>query len=296
MVGTTVSTLLNRFDLDSSANLTSALTSSFANTQLTSLYPAFSTTTNPVTVSISGVTSQASNDYQIFTGQSQTLAETLGLTDLSSYYVPSTDTLIDATGNLVDTGNSGISADSANALVSLLTQIGCTINASYTSASSTNSLYTAGLTTAATYGLSDIVNQLLGCSHTSTTAGSQSLITAFTAAVGSQLTTSSQILSSISTPSVLNTPDITTALLTNPNLTRSSVGTVSSVLTTLGSSPTAALSITSASSGSYPVYDSGLISTMNASVVSGLTGTTSLTDWQTSSELLFQPDGTFSLV
>jgi len=316
MIGTQLSTVMNRLNLDAVNNVGTAVT----NAQATSLVSGLLTST-PLSSSLSAISSIAgtvlstvktvssvvssaetlasnvttianavgnvvanpANDLAVFLGKASELTSVLGSTELSNLYLTddfSANTLTDQNGTTVDTNGTGIDSVIANAILQIAQSSGCTTSTtSYTSTSTQASLFNVAITAASQVGLSGLVNDLVGCLTAQTTLGQAALSTAFTTSAASQIGIASTIIQAIVSPNNLNTPAVTNTLLTNPNLKASDVGTLTSVLSAIGTTATQAMSVQGISSNDLPVYNSNLISAVQTGVTNTIVGDSTLTDY-----------------
>ena len=308
MTSTTLSTVLDRFNLDSASNVVSTISNSSTANQLSGLFTNLSAptpsavtslqVTTPVTTTSTQVVSSTQsqeNDLAGFLGQTSSLSQALGGQNLSSYYItnPTTSLVNSVTNTPVVTNGTSVDATTANALTQLAMQAGCTPSiTNYTSANQQASTYNTALALAAQAGLQDLVNSLLGCSQASTSTGQQSLVNAFVAAMSSQLGISSTLVAGINNPSVLNTPYVSQSLVTNPTLSASDVSTLNSLLTTIGSSSTQAMCVAGTSSDTYPLYDLSVVSNIQPDVTNALLSDDTITNYLNGTEMTLQPTGT----
>lgn len=308
MIGTSLSTIMNRFNLDSSSGLASSITGSNSSSSLKSLF----STVGSLTKSVSGVaqtvqaisqipnqltqslTRSINNEIQALTGRSGTLTNLTGV-DASSFYLGTgTLTLQDQNGNLVSTTGSGTDSTTANALLSIARLIGCdTSNVTeYSSVNELASLFNMILSLASQQGLSSLVNSLLGCSMATTVYGQTAVTNAFTSVAGSDLTIASSLLGQITNPLTLNNPTLTRSIVSNPNLTAADTATLETLLAQLGATPLSAYETTTVDS-SLVMYDVNTLSSSEKSILDSLFGDTTLSTYLNGSVVSLQADGTY---
>lgn len=257
--------------------------------------------TTTLTQGITGsVPLSTANDLALFTGNATALGKASGLStdQLSGYYLSDPNiSLVTDTGTPVNTNGSGVDATLANSILGVLKIAGCAVtNNSYSSSNILSSLFNLGLGQSAQKGMMAEVNSLLGCSHSSTALGQQSLVNAFIGSAGSQIAPAHAILGGISSPSVLNTNYVSKTILTNPTLNASSVGMVGGMFTTMGTSMTDALSVPGYTDNLYPVHDAATLSTAQPSFINAIYGDTSITDCFGGSEMGVFPDGSLNFI
>jgi hypothetical protein len=321
MTGTQLSTVINRFNLDSITQLPGAASNSLLSSKMNGLFSTLAVDAGSLVSSVAGNTglgkllastttavvagslgltkiNNPANDRSLFSSSTSGLSSALSTSDFSSFYLTNpTTTLLDDNGNPVATNGSGVDVDTANAILSLIKLAGCdTPVTDYNSANHQASLFNLGLNLSAMNGMSDLVSNLLGCSHASTALGQQSLTTAFVSSAGVQPAVASSILGSISSKSPLNTDFIAKSIVTNPNLSAKDVGTVNGIFTQLGSTSLGAMTVPSVTPFAVPVYDLGTISQASPSFVDGVFGDTTMTDYLSSYEMKLQSDGSLSYV
>ena len=239
-----------------------------------------------------------SNDLQSFLGHSSGITAALGAVDLTSYFLINPNhTLVNENNVPVSTNNSGIDATLANAILTIMNLAGCgTSSTNYNSANEQSSLFNLSLSLAANGGMSSEVNHLLGCSHTTTSLGQQSLTKAFTSSSNTQLGIASTILGSIFTPTKLNTPYVAKNILTNPTLKSGDKALVETMFQTLGTTLDKALNVSKASNMTYPVYDVTLLSSIQPSFIDTVFQDTSMTDYLSGSEMTMTQQGGLSYI
>jgi uncharacterized membrane protein len=221
-----------------------------------------------------------------------------GSSALSSYFVtnPSSSLINSITGQTVNTNGSGVDATTANAIAQTILKTGCVTSVTnYSSSSVQASSFNLSLEQAALNGLADLVGGLLGCSHATTLTGQTSLGSAFTSSTNSQINIASQILASVQSPATLNTPTVTSNILSNPNLTANDVGTVNSIFNTFGTSTQKAYTDPSSSSINYPVYDVSLFSQSQPSFLDATFNSNDFTNFLGGTPMTVGSDGTLNL-
>ncbi len=325
MVGTNLSTLLDRFDLDAISSLPTTVASSLSSDKVNGLFTKTPTNVtsaispkvssgifgkslgdlNSLSVNATALTGNVSdvaklsqsNDFQTFIGQTSTLTKFTGIKDVSSYFLANPDySLVNNSGVPVDTNRSGIDAGTANSILSLLKIAGCSLtNTNYNSANLQSSIFNIGLSSAAQGGMINEVTNLLGCSQASSPLGQQSLISSFVSTIGSQLGISRTILGSIQSPSTVNTPFVRENLITNSSLTASDAPTVRSILTDIGSSVEESITLPGTTTSPYPVYDARLLATAQPSFVKEIMGDNTFSDFIVGVPLNINPDGKLAI-
>jgi hypothetical protein len=289
MTGTQLSTVLDRYNLNST-NLVSTTVASATQASLVSgLLSSVASVTSSITATVGAVAkavtstvATVNHDVALFTAQTSALSNALGGGSIAGQYIPATTTtLLSSTGSLVNTNNSGVDSITANAIVGVANASGCTTATTYQSYSAAASALATALTTAATSGLSDLTSSLVGCSVATTPLGQTALTNAFTAASTTQIGTASTILGGIAAPLTLNTPAITSGIITNQNLTAADAASVNSVMTSLGTTTETAYSIPGPSypSPGYLVIDSTAVSNSSSGFVDASFGDSTLTDF-----------------
>lgn len=316
MVGTSLSTVLDRYQLDSSANLGGTITSSTASAKTGGLFSSLgsivksvstvvktvkqveslavntvhaveSTAVRAATVAINSVTGAinsvergVANDLGSFVGRTSGLTGLTGQPSSAYFMSGSPYTLATSNGTLVNTNGSGIDANTANTISNLAGIAGCvTGGVSYTSYNELASLYNAALNLATKFSLTDLVNSLLGCNQASTVFGQQSLVSSFMTATTSSVTLATSIAGKIQSPATLNTPYVNQSIVMNPNLSAKDLSSVSVLTGAIGSTPTTGYVVPGTEFDQYPLYDPTVIAQANPSFTTAVTGDSTLNDY-----------------
>lgn len=328
MIGTIASTLLNRFDIDSTSNLTRTLTNSFGANRINGLFGSASsgtisqigtianivtnrqslrTSSNPISQVTSAISAifnnfnqsqtQNRNDFGNYISRASGLSNALGGVDVSSYYTKNPDySLLSETGTYVNTQKSGVDAQTANSIRGLLRFAGVqNIEGSYDSAHEQASAFNIGLIAASVNGMSDEVTKLTALPFAASTNGQQSLSDAFTAVSNSNLTMASTLLTKIDQPNQFDTNSLTKSLLTNKNLKSSDTSTLNTMLTDLGTTFDQAISISSISASKYPVYDASFVTQINPTLLDTYLPDKSVSNYFDGTEISFDKNGQLTI-
>lgn len=303
MTGVGLSTLLNRFDIDSTLNILSSVVGGQQKNILGGLFGSLGGS-SPSIIGINGAAqNQLStssllnfNDLNSFLGKVAPLEAVTGKSDFSKFFITNSEfSLLDDQNQYVSTNGSNVDAQTANSLLEILKAVGCSITTSqYNSVFERDSIYNLGLNTAALNGMTREIQDLLGCNQASSVNGQRSISGAFVAVSGSQLGTASTILDSVENPASLNTDFINKSIVTNPNLKSVDVSLAKSVLGKIGSSPEKAMSIDSVSTAQYPVYDASVVRRVPVSFTDSLMGDQTLSSLLGGSSVTMNNDGTFN--
>lgn len=310
MIGTNLSTVMNRLNLDSVSSVANGVATNKSSTSLKSLF----STVSSVTKTISGVaatvqaikqvpnqvaaqlTRSISNSVQSFTGRSDLLANLTGK-DASSYYLgTNTLSLLDQDKNVVTSTSTSTDANTANAILAVAREIGCDTNGvtEYSSTNELSSLYNLILSLASEQGLTDLVNSLLGCSMASSTYGQSAIITALKSVSSTDIATTNQLLAHVTDPTILQkNQDLARSILSNSNLSSADAAAVSAALAALNYTPTEAFEIETLSDGSIKIYDSNALSSSEKSILDSLFDDTSFSTFLTGQTVDLLPNGTF---
>lgn len=263
LTGTSLSTVLNRYNYSSASSILPTLMSNSKTSAVggiyTNLMSTASSTASSVTSTVSSVQSTTGNMFSqvasltslsaYIPSDMQQLIGTVSATSTTGDTYVATDTAGNVTST-VATASSGTTASLINQLNSIGTSLGCTGSYNYTSVTGNNTAYNASLYLSATQGLQSMFQEFADCERSSSN-GSQAVMSAlFGQSAGSNLGMTNLILNKITSPSTVNTSANTSALVSNPNLTGSDASTVKSIFSTIGASPTATLSSSTAAGSS----------------------------------------------
>lgn len=309
MVSTELSTLLNRFNLDSANNLGKQISSSSSNKALkgllsdvsgvtkdiSNLTSQFNTAKSTILTSSSTVLKTLNNDLQSFVGKTGSLSNLLGV-DTTQYFTASVDnTLKDNLGNIIDTRGSGVDRNVANTLLDIARTIGCAPPIDfYDSVNEINSLFATLLATASSLRLDDLVDALLGCNQSTTDAGQDAIIYSFNASAGSDPVMADKLLDSIDNISLVNSDTLQKQIVTNPNLKISDVSGITSITSKLGSTIPDAFAVPGISTPSNKVYDLSSIDRSSPSFVDSAFGDIALTTMTSGKSLELSTSGTLT--
>ena len=245
LTGTQLGTLLDRYQFSSPSSIIPTLLSNKKTSAVGSVYQNLFSTV----ATVASTAGSAYETYQTVSGQVSDLIATDGLVALVPAALQSTvmgdisggDTYFatDVDGNVIST----VSTTNTSATASLLNQInfaasvlGCTDSANYVSTNANNISYNSALVSAALYGLTNLLHDLVNCKLSAGSVAQGVLGTLFGHTAGSDLPTSSIILGAMAAPATANTEANQTAILTNPNLTSTDTTTVNVMFATLGGS------------------------------------------------------------
>jgi hypothetical protein len=292
MVSTEISTLLNRFNLDSSNNLGKQISNSSSSKALkglvsdvskvtkdiSNLTNQFNTAKNTILNSSSTVLKTINNDLQSFVGKTSNLSNLLGINTTQYFTAGVNNTLKDNLGNVIDTRGSGVDRNVANTLLDIARTIGCAPPVDlYDSVNEINSLFATLLATASSLRLDDLVDALLGCNQATTDAGQDSVIYTFNEVAATDPVMADKLLDSISNPALVSTEAIQRDIVTNPNLSINDISSINSITAKLGSSIPDAFSVPGISTPSNKVYNLASIDQSSPSFVDGAFSDQSLT-------------------
>jgi len=301
MIGTNLSTVMNRYNLDSVSNVAKTITDSNTTNGLKSLFSTVSSVAKTAINVVSTVNKATGgalydNDTAIFLNKVSNLSSALGGKDLSTYSISSPNTsLLSSTGTTVNTNKSGIDATTANLIASVANLAGCNVPGGYSSYSTVGSSYNLATNLAAQYGMTDLLTSLLSCAMGDTSLGQTSLKNSFITATSSYVSLANLILGSINDPTTLNTSDIKSSILTNQTLSAADKSTVDSIMSQLGTTTIKAYSIDEASSVACPVLNTNTLLSSNSSFVNSVLGDSTITDFKTSQVLTVSSIGTLEL-
>jgi hypothetical protein len=121
----------------------------------------------------------------------------------------------------------------------------------------------------------DLLSQLLSCTNATTSDSQAAISSLFNANVGTNTAVSNALLGSLATGTIAPDPSLTTALVTNPNLTSSDVSGLTSILTKLGVTPNTVLQ-TGQTINNEPVWNSGVMAAMSPTTISALSSDPSI--------------------
>jgi hypothetical protein len=323
MIGTQMSTLIKRYNLDSSSRALNASSNSLGASKLNGLfstlnraavtvravtntvqsevrainnvvvsakreYDAITGVVNSAKDSFNALTSISSiNDFTQFVSSVDSLAVGVQEASVGAYYLTNaTGSLIDQTGAIIDTYGSGVDAVTANALLQAMSRGGCnTTTKEYLSANNQGSLFNLSIGLASKYGMGREVNDLLGCSFASSPLGQRSITNAFTTIAGSNVDLSTRLLKSVVSSSSIFTNTLGKQIVTNPKLTAVDATKVSDLFSLLGSSPTEAFTLPGTAGDKYPIFDASTLISTQPSFLSAMLGDATIVDYFNSQEL-----------
>lgn len=305
MIGTNLSTLLDRFNLDSIGSLGSTLSKItgasglgglFSDvSKITSTVAPTSTVTKNSPISTAGIQRTLTNDAQSFLGRTDTLGKLTGI-DTGQYFTASTaKTLVDQTGTVVDTKKSGVDANSANSLLQLAKVVGIETSVThYDSANESDSIFNTLIALSTHFEMGGLVTDLLASPKASTPAGQSAIASAFKANVGSKPEISNTLLNSVDNTSDLATENILKTTVSNPNLKATDITNITNIFTTLGSTIPHGYAVGTISDDTTMVYDSYTLSKSNSSFINGVFGDTALSTYCDGKVLSLNSDGSFN--
>lgn len=307
MISTNLSTVMNRLNLDSANSVASGITSSKANSSLKGLFSTVSSVTQtiggvagtvkaiaqlPNTLSAQ-VAKSIENNLQSFLGRSTSLTSLTGV-NASDYYLGSSNlTLVDNTGTVT---TSSTDASTANAILAVARLIGCDTNDvnEYSSVDELSSLFNMILSLASEQGLTSLVESLLGCSTSSTTAGQASVLNALTSVSGTNIALTNTLINNITDSSVLyKNKQLAQSIIANNGLTGNDASAVTTALASLSYTPTGIYEIGLGSSGSLTVYNDTILSSSQKSILDSLFDDTTLSTYLTGQTVTLQANGTY---
>ena len=300
MISTSLSTVLGRINLDSTANLGKTLTDIKTNAAISGLFSSVNSVAKlaSTTAQLVGGSKElnVANDIQSFLGRTSNLQQALGGTDVSQYYMQSQDySIVDQDGQPVYTNKSGVSSTTANALLEIARLVGCDVGiVNFNSASELASLFNTLLSLASQNGLSSIVNSLLGCSAAGGPLGQVAITNAFTSTAPTDAAIAKMLINKVDNKAALNTDLITQSLVTNPNLKSSSVGDVNLIMQSLGTTTQSAYQVQSIGSGT-PVYNTSVLAASNPGFVETVFGDSTFTNFLNGVPVSLQSNGTFGI-
>ena len=319
MTGTVLSTVQNRYNLDSINGIGTSITSSlskattsglFSNvksltTAFTSPISSIRKTIGNVAATVSGVqqtvkavstnirstTNALARDFTSFKNSVSSVESVLGVSNLENMFVGGSKTSLMVGGVGVDTNGTGVDASVANALNTLARSAGCTITTqAYTSASLQASLFGTTLSIAAIAGMKDLMASLLGCDIATSSLGQQALSNAFGAAATTQIGLAGDILDKLDGTTMIDS-NMPKAIMNNPNLIATDASTVTAILARLDTTPIAALSVPSAISTTTPLIDLATASNANTSFLNSIMGTSTVSDFLASTPMAMNTSG-----
>lgn len=309
MIGTELSTLLNRFNLDSSDNVISKITTSlqkssinglFSNTSnitkdLSNLSNSFNTVKSSVLNSSSTLVNSVNNELQSFIGRTNSLSNLTNM-DMSQFFVADINSsLSNSDGIITTTRGSGVDANIANDLLAIAKNISCNVPTDfYDSLTQIDSLFRSLLALATNFKLDDLLDSLLGCDRVNSLTGQESLVYVFKEFATTDLISADKILNTIENKSLLSEDKIYKDLVTNPSLKISDVGTMNSIITNLGSTIQDSYTIPGISED-VNVYDINSIYKSNSGFVNTSFGDISLTTISSGIAMSLDSSGFFSV-
>jgi len=312
MISTSLSTVMNRFNLDSVNSLANGITNSKAEASIKGLF----STVKSVTQTVRGVAATVreiqqlpnvlsaqisrsiENNVQSFIGRASSLTSLTGV-DAGGYYLGSKSlSLTDQTGTVVNTTSSGTDANTANAILSVARLIGCDTGGvtEYSSVDELSSLYNMILSLASQQGLSSLVDSLLGCSMSSTVYGQQSVLTALNSVASTDITLTNTLISNVTDSSVLyKNQQLAKSIISNANLNGSDAAAVTAALAELSYTPTSVFEIDISTDGTVRVYDDATLNISEKSILDNLFNDTTMSTYLTGKSVSLLPDGTYSV-
>jgi hypothetical protein len=309
LIGTNLSTVTNRFNLDSVNNIGNTITNSNLTTGLKGLFSNVSSVVKQVgsvaktaitisnTINRSTGSSLYGNDTQVFLNKVGNLSSALSGTNMSQYVLSSTkNTLMDSSGTIIDTNSTGIDATTANLIASVANLAGCNIPVGYQSYSANASYFNTSLNLAVRGGMTSLVTSLVNCAMGNTTLGQQALSNSFNTSLGSVVSLASTIISKINSPESLNTANNRQTLLTNASLTASDSTLVESIFNTMGTTTVKALSVESVSSDACPVLDYSTLTKATPSFLNGATGSSTISNFLNGKSMTLDSSGMYTVV
>lgn len=261
MVGSSLTTLMDRFSLKDSASLVKSLNSTSTNTILSGLFAKPTTlaqSTTSTTTASPAISTGTNNTLQSILGKTSTLSALTGTSPLTYYTPAPKDPLYSvADGSVITTSSPDASADTANAIARLATSIGCSIldGQEFGSTSETNTLFGNALGLAASNGLDGILSDLLGCNLASSPYAQSSIVTAFNQVSGSNVSTAGILINHVDNPSALNSDGSLMTILANSNLKTTDYPQVEDIMSKIGTTTQQAYCTGTLSTQDLPVYD-----------------------------------------
>lgn len=330
MVGTNLSTVMNRLNLDSVGSLASGITNAQSSLAIGGLFSnAGSLVKNVVsngivdnliggTNSIAGgllvmgagevlgnlagnatnnliaqKTKSLTNDAQSFMGRASTLGDATGTNIISFFLADPKTSLLDQNGVAVDTNESGVDASTGNALLEIARIIGCSSSTlNYNSANEVSSLYNLVLSTATKNGMSDLIDDLLGCGLSTSDAGQVAVSNAFVSATSGIISLAGTLVDSISNKSALNTDSVKESIITNVNLKAADVGSVDYIMSAIGTTTKEAYAVNGISTDDTPVYNVSRIASAQTSFTDAVFEDRAFTTLIGGTAMSLKPDGT----
>ena len=334
MTGTQLSTVLDRYNLDSSSNLTGVLANSLTGQALYGLLgevgsvvgtvvgtaagavgavaggalgtaaSVVNTTEESAAVAygstVSAALSSLGADQSAYLGTANGVSTLAGLSasDVGSFYGSDLGgvSLLSSAGAIVDTLGSGVSAQLANAIVSLAGNAGCDVGGyGYNSYGGQTGAYNLGLYLASVTGMGDLLSAMMSCGLGPPALGQNGLTTAFIGASSRYPSIALTLLGGIVAKTVLNTAVITSGILTNSSLVASDLGTVGSIMSGIGTTTLDAYTVPEISDVDLNTYNSAIMASSPDSFLNAAMGTTTMAAVLGGYAVPLQPDGTYGL-
>lgn len=301
MVGTKVSTVLNRFNLDKPDNLISKIAGNSVSKDLAGLFStagAVSGLARSVTSVVSPVLSKSTqNDIEGFLGRTRALTNLTG-TNASQYYLQNSNySLVTNTGVNVDTNQSGVDADTANGILALAKVVGCDVSGFdyFNSLNQMGSIFNLILSLASQLGMKDIVDALMGCTHGASSMGKLAAINAFNATAATNPAMGSTLINYVDNKTALKSDYLVEAMVTNQNLSVSQKGDVDFIMQSMGTTTVDAYKVKSDASGYANVFDAKVLSASNPDFTNAVLNDKTLTTFMTGVPVTLKADGSFTV-
>lgn len=301
MIGTSLSSVLGRLNLDSAASSLGSALSSFKSTQI--LGGLFSDPTKLTKQVVGAVTKQNAsltpsgaqaftNDLNALLGKTSGISSLSGKSVLDYVITDQNKTLTNTNGDICSVSQD-VDASSANELLGVARQLGCAVldGVDYNSAAQEATLFNYILNQSAEMGLTHLLDQLLGCSRAGSDTGQIALSNAFAATSGSNLDIASTILDAITTPHLLKTAGLSRQVVSNPFLTGGDVSGVENMLTKLGTSTKEAMCVPDQYDPTTPLYDLSLLGSAPESFLNGAIGNKAISLYMSSAPQVLRGDG-----
>lgn len=305
MVGTEITTLLNRFNIDSQDNLISKISNSAegqavrgllsdvsgVTRDITNLTNNVRNATNVVLRSTATAVQGVTNSLQGFLGRTNSLSNLTGM-NMSQFFVADpNNTLRNSQGNAINTRGSGVDSGVANDLLNLARTINCGVPTDfYDSLTEIDSLFRSLLAMATNFRLDDLLDNLLACNRVNSQIGQDTLVYVFEEFATEDPTSANKILTNIENKSLLSTDKIYKDIVTNPNLSTSDVGTINSIITNLGTTVQKSYTIPGISAD-VDVYDINALSKSNKGFVDNVFGDSTLSTITSGTSAEFSTEG-----
>lgn len=300
MIGTNLSTVLNRLNLDSVTNLANSITNAKSSLTLGGLFSNVKNVVKNVqnlpTQIVSNVSKSLSNDLQTFLGRSSGIQDATGVNPLSFFLSDSKFSLLDENGNPVDTNGSGIDATSGNSILDIIRFIGCsTPTSEYKSVSEFASLYNLILQLASKSGMASLVDSLLNCSAATNPLGQTAISNTFKSVAAADAAIAAMVIDKVDNKAVMNDELITQSIVTNTNLKASDKSTVDYIMMSVGTTTEKAYSTSTISSDTTLVYNTQTLSSSSKSFMDSVFGDTAFSTYVNGTAMSLQADGTFAV-